>query len=173
MTGHISVPPLTGDATPATLSRDITTGVLREQLGFDGVIITDALTMAALTNSFSSREIPLQAIAAGADILLRPQDTRQAHREIIAAIERGDLPIERIEESVRRILLLKARRGLIVSPLAAVDPEEWTAVPPGETDGGDAEPVFLRPRRLVPAETQIGLAEHRAVVDEIMRRSER
>ncbi|MDA3950021.1 MAG: glycoside hydrolase family 3 protein [Spirochaeta sp.] len=170
LTGHISVPPLTGDATPATLSRDITTGLLREHLGFEGVIITDALTMAALTNSYTTREIPLRAIAAGADILLRPADTRQAYREIIAALERGDLTIARIEESVRRILLLKVGRGLIVSPQAEIDPAEWVS---GNVNGDDGTPVFLRPRRLVPAEPELGLAEHRAIVDEIMRRSER
>lgn len=170
LTGHISVPLLTGDATPATLSRDITTGLLREELGFEGVIITDALTMAALTNSYTSREIPLRAIAAGADILLRPGDTRVAHREIVAALERGDLTIARVEESVRRILLLKVRRGLIAAPHAGIDSADWRSV---NADGPGAAPVFFRPRRLVPAEPALGLPEHRAVVEQIMQRSER
>jgi beta-N-acetylhexosaminidase len=112
----------------------------------------------------------LRAIGAGADILLRPGDTREAHQAIIAALERGDLTIAQIEESVRRILLLKVRRGLIAAPHAGIDPADWRSV---NADGADTSPVFLRPRRLVPAEPELGLPEHRAVVDEIMQRSER
>lgn len=106
MTGHILLPALDAE-NPATLSYAVTTELLREQLGFDGVIITDALEMGALAG-YTDGEIAVRAIEAGADLLLSPTDASAA----IEAVTREISP-ERLDESVLRILLLKLEKGII------------------------------------------------------------
>jgi len=106
MTGHILLPALDGE-TPATLSYAVTTELLRGELGFDGVIITDALEMGALAG-YTDAEIAVRAIEAGADLLLSPVDPAAA----IEAITREISP-QRLDESVLRILLLKLEKGII------------------------------------------------------------
>jgi beta-N-acetylhexosaminidase len=114
MSAHIALPAFGGDsATPATLRRDVMTGLLRDSLGFRGLTITDALTMEGVGKGYSIEESVVQAIKAGSDILLRPgDDVTRAINGVVAAIERGDLAPARIDESVRRILWAKARAGL-------------------------------------------------------------
>ncbi|WP_053690471.1 glycoside hydrolase family 3 protein [Streptomyces sp. WM6372] len=112
MTAHIVFPALDPSGDPATLSRPIVTGILRERLGFRGVVVTDALDMAGVRQKYGDDRVPVLALKAGCDQLLNPPDLGLAHRSVLAAVEAGELSQARIEESVLRILELKARRGL-------------------------------------------------------------
>ncbi|MGR4878959.1 glycoside hydrolase family 3 protein [Streptomyces sp. LARHCF249] len=112
MTAHIVFPALDPSGDPATLSRPIVTGILRERLGFRGVVVTDALDMAGVRQKYGDDRVPVLALLAGCDQLLNPPDLGLAHRSVLAAVESGELTEERIDESVLRILELKARRGL-------------------------------------------------------------
>ncbi|MFE2146606.1 glycoside hydrolase family 3 protein [Streptomyces sp. NPDC059456] len=112
MTAHIVFPALDPSGDPATLSAPIVTGILRERLGFRGVVVTDALDMAGVRQKYGDDRVPVLALKAGCDQLLNPPDLGLAHRSVIAAVEAGELTRQRIEESVLRILELKARRGL-------------------------------------------------------------
>ncbi|MFI6145778.1 glycoside hydrolase family 3 protein [Streptomyces sp. NPDC051109] len=112
MTAHIVFPALDPSGDPATLSRPIVTGILRERLGFRGVVVTDALDMAGVRQKYGDDRVPVLALKAGCDQLLNPPDLGLAHRSVLAAVEAGELTQARIEESVLRILELKSRRGL-------------------------------------------------------------
>lgn len=113
MTAHLFVPAL--DPTPglpATLSRPILTGLLREKMGFKGLIVTDALEMAGVMNTFSTEEASLMALLAGADLLLLPIEPARVISYLAAAARDGKVPMERIDEAARRILEAKASLGL-------------------------------------------------------------
>ncbi|WP_405492657.1 glycoside hydrolase family 3 protein [Streptomyces sp. NBC_00096] len=112
MTAHIVFPALDPSGDPATLSRPIVTGILRERLGFRGVVVTDALDMAGVRQKYGDDRVPVLALKAGCDQLLNPPDLGLAYRSVLAAVASGELTRARIEESVLRILELKARRGL-------------------------------------------------------------
>jgi beta-N-acetylhexosaminidase len=113
MTGHLNVPALEPDAnTPATLSHNILTGVLREQLGFEGLVITDAMDMGGITVRFAPGEAAVRAVLAGADALLMPPVPDAAFEALQAAVKNGRLSKEHLDASVRRILEAKARLGL-------------------------------------------------------------
>lgn len=113
MTAHMAVPALgESEETPATVSRKILTGVLREQLGFNSLIVTDAMDMQGLAKLFSSGEAAVRALEAGIDVLLMPVDPDAAVDGILNAVNEGRLTVARIEESVTRILRAKARLGL-------------------------------------------------------------
>jgi len=121
MTAHIVVPALGGDAkTPATLSKPILTDLLRTTLGFQGLIVTDAMSMGAITRHYQPGEAALRSLRAGADIILRPPDLDKTIKHLIRAVRtetvsnphEGHSLSERINESVRRILTVKARLGL-------------------------------------------------------------
>jgi beta-N-acetylhexosaminidase len=101
---------------PATLSPAVLTGILREELGFDGVIITDALNMAAVREHWSDDRVPVLALKAGADMLLMPPDFQLAYEAVLDAVRSGELKQSRINESVRRILEMKYDRGLFHDP---------------------------------------------------------
>ncbi|MBR4672611.1 MAG: beta-N-acetylhexosaminidase [Bacilli bacterium] len=107
MIGHLAVPSITGDNTPASLSKKLITNFLKEELGYNGLVITDALNMGALTNYYSSDEICAKAVEAGVDILLMPTASRKCLASVKSAIAKGDIDEERIDESVRKILKLK------------------------------------------------------------------
>ena len=107
MTAHVSLPKVTGSEIPSTLSYTVLTEKLRGELGFDGVIVTDAMEMGAITRQYSVAEACLLAVKAGADVLLCVKDFRTAVDAIEAAVLSGDIPESRIDESVRRILALK------------------------------------------------------------------
>jgi beta-N-acetylhexosaminidase len=111
MIGHLSVPAL--DSVPATISHTIVTDILRGELGFDGVVITDSLEMSSVSNLYSSDELAVLAIEAGVDLLLEPSSFRTAVNGVIAALDSGRLTEERINESVLRILTLKLKYGII------------------------------------------------------------
>lgn len=113
MLGHISLPNVTGNDLPATLSYEITTGILREQLGFEGLIVTDSMSMAAITSHFSSEEAAVKAIQAGADLILMPANLNDAVTGILNAVKTGEISEERLNESVYRILYTKLAQGII------------------------------------------------------------
>ena len=117
MSAHIALPALGGDSTtPATLRPDVMDDLLRDSLGFRGVTITDALSMEGVGKGYTIEESVVQAVKAGTDILLRPgDDATRAINAVVAAVERGDLTASRIDSSVTRILLTKARVGLATS----------------------------------------------------------
>lgn len=113
MVAHIAAPNVTGTDTPATMSQILTTDKLRGELGFEGIIITDALEMGAIAKRYSSAEAAVSAVKAGADIVLMPADFQQAVDGVVRAVEEGSIDMERIDASVRRILEMKASKGLL------------------------------------------------------------
>lgn len=112
MVAHISLPKVNGDETPASLSPKIIQGLLREELGFHGVIITDSLGMGAIAKHFSPGEAAVRAVKAGADILMLPSDPAAAYNTVLAAVKSGEISESRVDESVARILSLKKKYGL-------------------------------------------------------------
>jgi beta-N-acetylhexosaminidase len=112
MTAHIAVPALAPPDVPATLSPAILTGLLRDQLGFRGLVITDALEMGGIAKGFTTGEAAVRALEAGADTLLMPSDPEAAIRAVVAAVGSGRLTRQRIRESVVKILSAKEKLGL-------------------------------------------------------------
>ena len=113
MTGHLNVPAFEPDPrTPATLSPNILTDLLRKQLGFEGLVITDALDMGGITVRYAPGEAAIRAFLAGADALLMPPVPDAAYEAVLAATQSGRISQERLDASVRRILQAKARLGL-------------------------------------------------------------
>ena len=98
---------------PASLSPVIVTELLRDELGFDGVVITDALRMKAVREKYGSGEACVRALEAGCDMLLLPYNFTNAYNGVMKALSSGRLTEARIDESLRRILLLKQRWGLL------------------------------------------------------------
>lgn len=113
MVGHIAAPAVTGDKLPASLSSTMVTDILRQELGFEGVVVTDAMDMGAITATYSSGQAAVMALQAGCDLILIPQDLAQAVSSVREAIESGTLTIQRIDQSVMRILELKNTYGLL------------------------------------------------------------
>jgi beta-N-acetylhexosaminidase len=111
MIGHLIVSDM--DDEPAPFSYAIVTQLLRQEMGFTGVVITDGLQMKAMTDSYTSGEIAVKAVQAGVDLLLCPQSLEQAVTALEDAVESGELSESRIDESVQRILLLKLRQGIL------------------------------------------------------------
>lgn len=111
MMGHLILSDI--DEQPAPFSYKIVTELLREQLGFDGVITTDGLKMEAMTDYYNSGEIACKAIAAGVDMLLCPENPQKAVTALESAVAEGAISEQRIDESVRRIITMKVRRGII------------------------------------------------------------
>jgi beta-N-acetylhexosaminidase len=122
MTAHIVVPSLDPSGDPATLSKPILTGVLRDELGFKGVVCTDALEMAGVRAKYGDAEVAVRAIEAGADQLLLPPAPDVQFKAVADAVRSGRISERRIDESVQRILLLKLTRGGLTQPF--VDPAE-------------------------------------------------
>lgn len=121
MTAHIQFPSLDPTRVPATVSRPIMTELLREEMGYQGVIVSDSLGMQGIREMFSDAEIPVLAIEAGVDQLLMPPDLRLAMDSVLAAVRSGRLTVERVEQSVRRIVALKAKRGILSRPFVDVE----------------------------------------------------
>ena len=107
MMGHVSAPNITGDNTPATISRKMITEILREELGFNGIIITDAMNMGAITDYYTAADAAVKALQAGADMILMPESFTEAYIGITEAVQSGRLTEERINESLRRIYRIK------------------------------------------------------------------
>jgi beta-N-acetylhexosaminidase len=113
MPGHLAVPALEPDASlPATLSKRILTGVLRDEMKFRGLIVTDSLEMGGVTSLYPPGEVAVRAVEAGADVLLMPPVPDAAMAGLEEAVRSGRISMKRIDASVRRILEAKARLGL-------------------------------------------------------------
>jgi beta-N-acetylhexosaminidase len=113
MTGHLSIPALEPDPNmPATLSHNILTDLLRKQLGYQGLIVTDAMDMGGITVRYAPGEAAVRAVVAGVDVLLMPPVPDAAFEALQAAVKSGRISKERLDASVRRILRAKARLGL-------------------------------------------------------------
>jgi beta-N-acetylhexosaminidase len=133
MTAHIALPALGQPSTPATLVPEVIEGLLRDSLGFEGMIVTDALTMEGVGKGYGVGESAVLAVKAGADVLLKPGDIPGAINAVVAAVESGDISEARIERSVRKTLEMKARLGLDRNRYADLDrlrrvvgaPEHW------------------------------------------------
>jgi beta-N-acetylhexosaminidase len=112
MTAHMAVPAYEPDSVPATVSKHIVTDLLRKDMGFRGITVTDAMDMQGLTKQFPPGEAAVRALEAGADVLLMPPNPEAAINSIVAAVQEGRLSEKRIDESVRRVLNAKVRLGL-------------------------------------------------------------
>jgi beta-N-acetylhexosaminidase len=112
MTAHVAVPALAPPTLPATLSPAILTGLLRKELGFNGLVVTDALDMGGVAKGFPTGDACVRAIEAGADALLMPADPDEAIRAVVAAVVGGRISRQRIQESVVKLLSAKERLGL-------------------------------------------------------------
>ena len=98
---------MTGDDTPCTLSYKMVTEILRGDLGYSGLIVTDGMNMKAITKQYSSGEATVKAIQAGVDLILMPEDFEKAVQGVLDAVENGDITEDRINESVLRIIKKK------------------------------------------------------------------
>jgi beta-N-acetylhexosaminidase len=122
MSAHIALPAIAGDtSTPATLTARVMSDILRDTLGFRGLAITDAMTMDGVGKGYGVEESSILAVKAGADILLKPSDVPKAIDAVVAAVERNEISRERIEQSVRRVLELKARSGVAFQRFSSLD----------------------------------------------------
>jgi beta-N-acetylhexosaminidase len=121
MTAHIAVPALAPPDLPATLSPAILTGLLRKDLGFKGLVITDSLEMGGVAKGFGTGDAAVRAIEAGADTLLMPADPDAAIKAVVGAVESGRIARSRIQESVIRILSAKERVGLDKKPFVDLE----------------------------------------------------
>lgn len=107
MIGHISAPELTGSNDPCTFSEAVVTDILRNELGFQGVIITDAMNMKAVSDYYDSADAAIQALRAGCDMILMPEDFEMAYNGVLQAVNDGVISEERINDSLRRIYRIK------------------------------------------------------------------
>ncbi len=147
MTAHIAVPALDDPGIPATLSPKILTGILRDELGFKGIVVTDALEMGGIAQGFSATQAPVMALEAGADVLLMPPDGEAAINAIEAAVKSGKITQKRIDESVMRILTAKAKLGLASKKL--VDLEDIHSVVDSVASNAVAQEIADRSVTLV------------------------
>ena len=113
MSAHIAFPALTGSNDPGTLSAAVLTGLLRDSLRFTGLVATDALTMGAIVAKYGAGEATVRAFLAGSDLLLMPADPDSAVLAMTAAVAAGRVTPERLAQSVRRVLEIKRRLGLL------------------------------------------------------------
>ena len=112
MTAHLAVPALEPEDEPATVSSKIITGVLKEELGFRGLVVTDAMDMQGLAALYDTAEASVRAIEAGADMLLMPKKAEDAIKGVMAAVQRGRISRKRIDDSLAKVLAAKAKLGL-------------------------------------------------------------
>jgi beta-N-acetylhexosaminidase len=112
MTAHMAVPALEPESIPATVSSNILTALLRKDLNFQGLTVTDAMDMRGLSQLFPVGEASVRAMEAGADVLLMPLNADEAIKAVVAAVDSGRLTKQRIDESVLRVLTAKAQVGL-------------------------------------------------------------
>jgi beta-N-acetylhexosaminidase len=112
MTAHMAVPAVEKEEIPATVSKNVMTGLLREDLQFSGLIVTDAMDMQGLTRQFPGTEAAIRALQAGVDVLLMPGNPEAVIKTVVAAVRDGRLSRKRIDESTLRVLAAKARVGL-------------------------------------------------------------
>lgn len=107
MVGHFTVPAIDEDNTPASLSKKVITDLLREEMGYNGVVITDALNMSAISEYYDSSQACIMAFKAGADMVLMPEDFEAAYEDVLAAVKDGTISEARINDSLRRVYRIK------------------------------------------------------------------
>ncbi len=107
LVSHLQAPNVTGDDLPASLSSVMITDILRGELGFTGIVITDSMNMAAITGTYSAGDAAVMAIQAGADMILEPSDFATAYNAVLDAVNNGTLTEDRIDESLMRIYSAK------------------------------------------------------------------
>ena len=107
MVGHMSLPQVVGDNTPATMSKEVISDLLRSELGFNGVVITDAMNMGAITEYYGADEAAIRAFKAGADMVLMPEDFKLAYEGVIEAVKDGTISEDRINNSLKRVFRIK------------------------------------------------------------------
>ena len=107
MVSHMSAPSLAGDNTPCSMSSAVVTDILRRELGFDGVIITDAMNVAAVSDYYDAGDAAVQALRAGCDMILMPEDFEKAYNGVLEAVRSGVISEERVNDSLRRIYRIK------------------------------------------------------------------
>ena len=122
MTAHIALPNIETEKRPSTLSPVIVTELLRKHLGFNGIVVTDGMTMQGVTDHYTAAEAAIRAIEAGDDVVLVPADFAQAYNGVLDAVRSGRISRERVDESVRRVLAAKVWVG--IDRKRAVDVEE-------------------------------------------------
>ncbi|MEU6995222.1 glycoside hydrolase family 3 protein [Streptomyces sp. NPDC046465] len=142
MTAHIVIPALDPSGDPATLSHPILTGVLREELGFDGVIATDSLAMRGVRTKYGDDRVAVLALRAGADQLLNPPNPEVAWKAVLQAVATGELTEDRIDASVLRVLRMKADVGLLDAHLGK-DTSARPAPAPEAVDATVGTPAHL------------------------------
>ncbi|MFJ6560711.1 glycoside hydrolase family 3 protein [Streptomyces sp. NPDC091412] len=116
MTAHIQFPALDDSGDPATLSHPVLTGILRGELGYDGVVVTDSLGMDGVRTKYGDDRVPVLALKAGVDQLLNPPSLDVAWNAVLNAVRAGELTEARLDESILRVLRLKAKLGLLDDP---------------------------------------------------------
>jgi beta-N-acetylhexosaminidase len=121
MTAHMSVPAFEPAGIPATVSRNILTNLLRDEMGFKGIVVTDAMEMQGIAALYSTGEAAVRAIEAGADVLLMPTDPAECIRALEAAVASGRISKQRIDTSVAKILAAKQRAGLFRTRVVDLD----------------------------------------------------
>jgi len=164
MSAHIALPELNaGQVRPATLTPGVLTGILRDSLGFHGVVFTDALNMGSLVKNFSTADIAVGALEAGADVLLQPGDPYAMVDAVETAVRDGRLSDARIDASVRKVLALKRRFGLFQSRTVPLD-----SVPARVGD-----PAFQRTADDIAARSIVLLRDQQGVVSRLRTSAQR
>ena len=116
MTAHIQVPALDPSGDPATLSKPIITDILRGEMGYKGVVVTDSLGMQGVRDKYGDDRVPVLALKAGVDVLLNPPDMAVAYQGVMDAVASGEITESRLDQSLRRVLDLKWRNGVVHDP---------------------------------------------------------
>ncbi|MFE2217283.1 glycoside hydrolase family 3 protein [Streptomyces canus] len=155
MTAHIQFPALDNSGDPATLSRPILTGILRGELGYDGVVVTDSLGMEGVRTKYGDDRVPVLALKAGVDQLLNPPSLDVAWNAVLKAVQGGELAEARLDESILRILRLKARLGLFEEPYVSHGGVTRTVGTPAHLAAADriaerTTTLLVNERRLLP-----------------------
>ncbi len=121
MTAHLAVPAFEPQQIPATISHNILTGLLREELAFKGLVVTDALEMQGIAALYSQGEIAVRAVEAGADVLLMPSDPEACIRALLAAVKSGRISRQRIDASAAKVMAAKQKVGILRSRFVNLD----------------------------------------------------
>ncbi|MDH6518905.1 beta-N-acetylhexosaminidase [Streptomyces sp. SAI-208] len=155
MTAHIQFPALDASGDPATLSRPILTGILRGELGYDGVVVTDSLGMEGVRTKYGDDRVPVLALKAGVDQLLNPPSLDVAWNAVLKAVRDGELTEARLDESILRILRLKSRLRLFENPYVGQDGVTRTVGTPAHLAAADriaerTTTLLVNERRLLP-----------------------
>ena len=139
MTAHVVLRSIDPSGAPATMSEPILTGLLREELGYDGLIVTDALDMQGATSTYPPNVAPVEAFKAGADMLVLPPQMDVAYQAVLDAVLSGEISEKRLDESVYRVLRLKLQRGLFGDPF--VDAAAAAAIVGAPAHVADAQTI--------------------------------